>query len=251
MNRSIVIPFFVTMLSLNSQLSYADNLKVAVAANFKQTIEALKTEFEKDTTHTIQVISASTGQLVQQISHGAPFDIFLAANIAHPQILWQQIHEQRGLDKGALQVYANGRLVFFSNHPLTQNKTLAEILSADTYSRLSVANPTLAPYGLAAKQTLECYNIANNWKHKLVTGQNIAQTYQFIHSQSVNAGFVAQSQVLDQPPEQVRVVSSKCYDPIKQMALRLNNKPASQAFMTYLTQPKAKTIIENHGYDAP
>ncbi len=251
MMKSLLISLACIFTVTHSQYSYSDSLNLAVAANFKQTLEALKPIFEEEYPHSVNIISASTGQLVQQISHAAPFDIFLAANTAHPQLLWQQIREKRQLKADALLVYAMGRLAFFSNRPLADDQSLQEILEGDAFSRLSMANSTLAPYGLAAKQTLACYQLADKWKNKLITGQNIAQAYQFIHSQSVDAGFVALSQVLNHPKQQVLVVDSTCYTPIKQMALRLNNKPASYDFMTFLKHAKSQAIIKSYGYDIP
>lgn len=251
MIKSYLITLVCVLAAIPSQHSYSDNLNIAVAANFKHTLEALKSEFEKQFSHSVNIISASTGQLVQQISHAAPFDIFLAANTAHPQLLWQQIREKRQLKTDALQVYAMGRLAFFSNRALIPDESLKEILAGNTFSRLSMANSNLAPYGLAAKQTLKCYQLAEKWKNKLITGQNIAQAYQFIHSRSVDAGFVALSQVLNQPKQQVLVVNATCYNPIKQMALRLNNKQASYDFMTFLKHETSQAIIKSYGYDTP
>ena len=238
------------LLMLCSTLSHAENLNIAVAANFKQTLEALKQDFEKSSPHTITIISASTGQLVQQISQHAPFDILLAANTAHPQLLWQHIHESRNLDLAALSVYAKGRLVFYSNIDVNQTQTINDILNDERYKRLSIANSILAPYGLAAMQTLTCLN-QQQWQTKLVIGQNVAQALQFIDSQSVDGGFVALSQVLKKDPTRIRYVDEGCYNDINQMALRLNNKPASFDFMNFLNSQAARSIIENHGYYLP
>ena len=238
------------MLILICNLSHAENLNIAVAANFKQTLEALKQDFEKSSPHTIKIISASTGQLVQQISQHAPFDILLAANTAHPQLLWQHIHESRNLGLDALRIYAKGRLVFYSNITLNQTQTITDILNDPRYARLSVANSILAPYGLAAIQTLECLK-QQQWQSKLVIGQNVAQALQFIDSQSVDGGFVALSQVLNKDQTRIRHVNEECYDDINQMALRLNNKPASLAFMHFLNSQTARSIIKQNGYYLP
>ncbi|MFY0642676.1 MAG: molybdate ABC transporter substrate-binding protein [Bermanella sp.] len=249
-NKSFSMLFISMMLILICNLTHAENLNIAVAANFKQTLEALKQDFEKSSPHTIKIISASTGQLVQQISQHAPFDILLAANTAHPQLLWQHIHESRNLGLDALRIYAKGRLVFYSNITINQSQTITDILNDPRYVRLSVANSTLAPYGLAAVQTLECLK-QQQWQSKLVIGQNVAQALQFIDSQSVDGGFVALSQVLNKDQTRIRHVNEECYDDINQMALRLNNKPASLAFMLFLNSDTARNIIERHGYYLP
>lgn len=229
----------------------ADTINVAVAANFKQTLENLKPEFEKNSDHTINIISASTGQLLQQITQGAPYDIFLAANTAHPQTLWQQMHNRLNLDKDALQIYSYGRLVFFSNDKLKNTDILETLLLKPEFKRLSMANPRLAPYGLAAKQTLECLKVYKTKKSHMIVGQNVAQAFQFIDTNNVNGGFVAMSQVLDKNLDYVRVIDKACYDPIKQTGLRLNNKQSSHDFMDFLAKASTKTIIEQHGYRVP
>ena len=249
-NRPFTISLISMVLILICNLSHADNLNIAVAANFKHTLEALKQDFEKSSPHTLKIISASTGQLVQQISQHAPFDILLAANTAHPQLLWQHIHESRNLGLDALRIYAKGRLVFYSNITLNQTQTINDILNDPRYTRLSVANSILAPYGLAAIQTLECLK-QQQWQSKLVIGQNVAQALQFIDSQSVDGGFVALSQVLNKDPSRIRHVNEDCYDDINQMALRLNNKPASLTFMNFLNSQTARSIIERNGYYLP
>jgi len=236
---------------LSSLHSQADTLNVAVAANFKKTLEVIKVEFEKNSQHHLNIITASTGQLIQQISQGAPYDVLLAANTSHPQILWQQIHNSRNLSLDALYTYALGRLVFYSHVPLKPTDTLSQLLKSDHYSRISIANPLLAPYGLAAKETLKCLGLESQWKNKLVVGQNIAQAFQFIDSQSINAGFVAMSQVLNKDGNHILIVDESCYPPIKQTALRLNNKKSSISFIKFLKNEKIKDIIKLNGYLLP
>lgn len=250
LNSVLIFCLFYSLLSFSSH-SQSDTINIAVAANFKQTLESIKPQFEKNSTHKINIITASTGQLVQQIMQGAPFDILLAANTAHPQTLWQQIHLKNKLNPDALVVYALGRLVFFSHTKLDTSESLKDILTVPHFTKLSVANARLAPYGLAAKQTLEHLGLYEHWQPNLIIGQNIAQAFQFIHSKNVNAGFVAMSQVLDEPINQIRVVNKDYYKPIKQSALRINNKPSSFEFMDFLQSPPIKAIIEQHGYLLP
>ncbi|MAA72626.1 MAG: molybdate ABC transporter substrate-binding protein [Bermanella sp.] len=249
-NKYILLIIACAMFA-RSHLSHADTINVAVAANFKQTLQALKTPFEKTTPHRIKIISASTGQLLQQISQHAPFDIFLAANTAHPQLLWQHIHESRDLGLDALAVYAKGRLVFFSRTPLSEAVSLEQALTNKMFTRISMANPKLAPYGLAAQQSIECLTSDTYWREKSVIGQNVAQAFQFIDSNNVDGGFVALSQVLNKDPGNISVIDEACYDDINQMALRLNNQPASLAFMTFLQSTAAQHIIRQNGYHLP
>ena len=240
---------FYTFLSV--PIVQAEKLNIATAANFSHTLGALKTVFENKTPHKINIISASTGQLTQQISQHAPFDVFLAANTEHPKRLWQQLHTQRALTPHALMIYAKGRLVFYSRLPLTPNTPLPSLLSDKHYLRLSMANPKLAPYGMAAKQTLKCLKLDKQWQSKFVLGQNVAQAFQFIDSQNVEGGFVAMSQVLNKKPTHIYVIDEACYADINQMALRLNNKPASLEFMNFLKSDIARNMIQRHGYRLP
>lgn len=249
--RSLTTLLLSWVLLINTQTAHADHINIATAANFKQTLEALKIPFSNSTSHTMSIISASTGQLVQQISQHAPFDVFLAANTGHPQRLWQHIHKNRKLGLDALNIYAKGQLVFYSNLPLATNAQLKDILNDKRYMRLSIANPKLAPYGTAAKQTLECLGVYEQWQARLIIGQNIAQTFQFVDSKSVDGGFVAMSQVLNKETQRMRKIDEACYHDINQMALRLNNKEASIAFMTFLQSETARDIIKQNGYRLP
>ncbi len=231
-------------------MALADTLNVAVAANFKATLQALKPVFEKQSGHHLNIIASGTGHLSNQILNGAPFDVFLAANVHHPRQIFSRLKETRQLSAQALSIYAHGRLVLLGAHTLPQ-KNLIKLLQGSTFSKIALANSKLAPYGLAARQTLKHLELDEHWQGKIIRGQNVAQVYQFIHTGNVAAGFVAYSLVQHLPSNRFMEVPAQYYQAIKQMALRLNNKEISIAFMTFLTNPVAQKIIVQKGYTLP
>ncbi len=228
----------------------SESINVAVAANFKVTLQALKPVFEKQSGHHLNIISSGTGHLSNQIFNGAPFDIFLAANKKHPRAVFAKLKDKRQLTRPALQPYALGRLALFSAKPMP-HRQLAQLLSGPTFSKLALANAKLAPYGLAAQQTLQHLNLKTKWQGKLIRGQNVAQVYQFVHTKNVDAGFVAYSMIKQLPGVQFIEVPQGYYDPIEQVALRLNNKKISVDFMTFLFSEHAQNIILKQGYQLP
>jgi len=236
-------------LLLTSAQSFADNLNVAVASNFAHTMKILAEDFESKTTHQLRISSASTGKLYTQINHGAPFDVFLAADEARPDLLIAA--NKASADQS--RVYAKGKLVLVSN--IKPEKNCTDILDNTNLKRLAIANPKTAPYGAAARQALKKLQHWDSTKNKLVMGENIAQTLQFVSTGSANAGFIAKSMLM-----QGTKIESACewdiptdmYDPIKQKMVVLSNssnKPSVQAFWKYMQTDAASTIIKNNGYD--
>ncbi len=242
--------FISVPLFFNSQ-AYADNLNIAVASNFAHTLRTLAEAFESKTGHRPRISSASTGKLYTQINHGAPFDVFLAADEHRPNLL---ITEGKATEEYS-QTYAIGKLVFISN--IKPEKNCLGVLDSLALKRLAIANPRTAPYGSAAKQTLEKLHRWHSIKAKLVTGENIAQALQFVSTGNASAGFVAQSMLLKNTNISTACeweVPAELHEPIKQKMLVLSNasnKPAARAFWLYMQSDDAKTIIKNSGYDVP
>ncbi|MEY8248897.1 MAG: molybdate ABC transporter substrate-binding protein [Bermanella sp.] len=252
-----ILRLLVLAVTFMSAPASSEPLHVAVAANFKATLEVLKVEFEQQTGHRLTIISAGTGHLSNQILHGAPFDIFLAANHQHPRAVYAQLKNTRQLGPSALQTYALGRLALLSAHALP-NQTLAhngrrlqQLLGGQLLARLALANAKLAPYGLAAQQTLQHLQLLDKWQGRLIRGQNVAQVYQFIHSRNVDAGFVAYSMVKQLPGARFIEVPEDYHSPIEQLALRLNHKKVSMDFMHFLASEHAHSIIVQQGYTLP
>lgn len=227
----------------------ADEAAIAVAANFTATVEKLAESFEAETGHHLVISSGSTGQLYAQISQGAPFDIFLAADEARPLRL-----EEDGATADKPFAYATGQLVLWSADADRVPEDGAAYLAEGEISRLAIANPKLAPYGLAAKQSLEKLGLWDGFQGRIVMGQNIAQTFQIAATRGAPIGLVALSQVLGAPTEikgSHWVVPADLHQPIRQDAVLLKrgaDNEAAKAFLAYLTAPSSCTAISAAGY---
>lgn len=243
----------VLLFSLSGSLPAAE-IRVAVASNFKYTLQKLATDFEVKTDHDLIVSSASSGKLFAQIVHGAPYDVFLSADEKRADLL---IAEKIASADSAY-VYALGKLVLISN--IESGHDCKEVLISHRLRRLAIANPKIAPYGLAAKQVLDKLGFWQQLQSRLVMGENISQTFQFVYTKNADAGFIARS-ILNMPMintggeiEHACLwnVPAELYSPIKQKMVVLNkvkNKRATQAFVQYLKSDSAREIILTTGYD--
>lgn len=230
----------------------AGEVNVAVAANFTAPAEQIAAAFSKETGNTVKLSFGASGNFYSQIRNGAPYDVFLAADEKNPLLLADE-----NLAIGDTRfVYALGKLVLWSPKPgFVDNK--GAVLATGSFARLSMADPKLAPYGLAAQQTLQHMNLWGQLSPKLVTGQNIAQTYQFAASGNAEMAFVALSQITKEGKVTGGswwIVPGDSYSPIKQAAillLRAKDNAAAQAFMGFLGSEKAVKIIRSFGYGLP
>lgn len=229
----------------------ADDVQVAVAANFTAPMQKIAADFEKDTGHKTVLSFGATGSFYAQIRNGAPFDILLAADDETPARL-----EKEGLGvSGSRFTYAIGKLVLWSARPgFVDDK--GDVLKKGDFRHVSIANPKLAPYGAAAVEALTRLGLLSAMQAKVVQGENIAQTYQFISTGNAELGFVAFSQVLNKEGKLTSgsawVVPTSLYMPIRQDAVILTNgkdKTAAAALMKYLKGGKAKAVIKSYGYD--
>ncbi|TIH10549.1 molybdate ABC transporter substrate-binding protein [Pseudomonas leptonychotis] len=227
----------------------AEQVQVAVAANFTAPLQAIAAEFEKDTGHTVVASFGATGQLYAQIQHGAPFEVFLSADASTPA----KLHSEGLGVKGSRFTYAVGNLVLWSATPGYLDGSDA-VLKANQYRHLALANPKAAPYGLAASEVLEKLGLSEAVQGKLVEGQSISQTYQFIATGNAELGFVALSQVYKDGQlngGSAWRVPAELHTPIKQDGLLLKkgvHNPAAVAFIEYLKGAKATAIIRSYGY---
>ena len=227
----------------------ADEVKVAVAANFTAPMQAIAPAFEKATGHKLVASFGATGQFYAQINNGAPFDVFLSADDLTPARL-----EREGASvPGSRFTYAIGSLVLWSADASYLDGTDAA-LKAGQFRHLSIANPKAAPYGLAAMQVLDKLGLSEAVKAKLVEGQNITQAHQFVSTGNAELGFVALSQVYADGKlgsGSAWIVPAALYDPIRQDAVILKqgaNNPAAAALVEYLKGPEAARVIESFGY---
>ena len=245
------LPLFVATLaclSLSNPI-LADEVQVAVAANFTAPMQDIAQAFEQDTGHRVIAAFGSTGQLYAQISHGAPFEVFLAADDTTPARA-----ESEGLAvAGSRFTYATGALALWSADTNLINDGELLLRSGD-FQHLAIANPKTAPYGLAATQVMQALNLANALKPKLVEGQSIGQTYQFVASGNAQLGFVALSQVSrngEITSGSAWQVPAALYEPIHQDAVLLNkgaNNAAAAALLEYLQGERAAAVISSYGY---
>ena len=236
------------MLTLNS--AWADEVQVAVAANFTAPIQAIAKDFEKDTGHKLVASFGATGQFYAQIKNGAPFEVFLSADDTTPE----KLENEGETVKGSRFTYAIGTLALWSPKAgYVDDK--GEVLKKNDYKHLSIANPKAAPYGLAATQVLAKLNLTEATKGKLVEGQNITQAFQFVSTGNAELGFVALSQIYKDgkvSKGSAWIVPADLHDPIKQDAVILNkgkDNAAAKALVDYLKGPKAAEVIKSYGYE--
>lgn len=239
-------------LTLNIASVFADDLHLAVAANFTKPIKQLKRHFENHSSHRVIISFGATGQLYTQIQHGATFDILLAADMKRPKML---ISEGLAV-KQSLLTYAIGKLVLWSLQPGLVDKE-GKVLSSGQFRHLAIAHPKLAPYGTAAKQVLEKMGLWQTLQSKIVRGHNISHAYQFTATGAAELGFIALSQYRTIPknsPGSHWPVPKDWYTPIKQGAVLLKkgeNNQLAKAFLAFLQTPLAQKVIVEFGYQVP
>ncbi|MCL2830656.1 MAG: molybdate ABC transporter substrate-binding protein [Betaproteobacteria bacterium] len=229
--------------------AHADQVQVAVAANFAGTIEKIGAVFKAKTGHELLISRGSTGKFYAQIKNGAPFEVFFSADDEAPAKL-----EQEGQAvTGTRFTYAVGRLVLWSPKPdVVDDK--GTILKKGDFQRLSIANPKLAPYGRAAEETMKTLGLYEKLEAKFVIGENIGQAYQFVGTGNADLGFVALSQVFEEGKIKQGsgwIVPILFHKPIRQDAVLLNpgkEKAAARALLEFMKSDAAKEIILAAGY---
>ncbi len=235
------------LLSVNS---FAGEVQVAVAANFAEPIKAIAAVLEKTTGHKLQATLGATGKFYAQIQNGAPFDVFLSADRKTPELL-----EKKGLAQlGSRFTYATGKLVLWSaDANLVDAK--GDILKRGQFRKIAYATPKLAPYGSAAEQVVDKLGLTSALAPKLVQGESIGQTFNFVQTGNAELGFVAMSQVLEGGKLKngsMWVIPQTLYAPIQQDAVvlkRAANNDAAQALVKLLKSPNIKDLIRSYGYD--
>ena len=230
-------------------LVYGDTVYVGAASNFIIPMKHLAREFERSSGHNLRISYASSGKLFAQISHGAPFHLFLSADHHKPLALI----EADLADPVSLKTYALGALVLWSSADDIQLDHT--YLISDNYRRLAIANPKLAPYGMAATEVLKTLNLHHQTKPRLITGENIAQTYQFVASGNARIGFVARSQAYAEGrliAGSAWVVPKSYYQPIRQdMVLTRRGSGFGPAveLHRFIQTEAGRAIIRSYGYD--
>ena len=246
--KQLILALFIGLLPV---CSHAEQIYVAVASNFGDTARKLSAEFEQSSGHQVVLVLGSTGKHYAQIVNGAPFDAFLAADSRRPKLL----EDNKKVISGSRFSYALGRLALWSRDTERVDGKGDVLQQVEQFRHLAIANPKLAPYGRAARQVLQ---IKNQWlalQAKLLRGENIHQTFRFVHSGNAELGFVAWSQLKAQSiidgteiPGSYWLVPENLHQPIVQQGVQLSNKKAATDFMAYLHSNQAQKIIEQFGY---
>ena len=241
---TVLLAVFLGLLAAGAP-AFAGSVHVAAAANFTTAARALAGPFEQASGHQVVFSFGSTGQLYAQIGQGAPFQVFLAADQARPL----KAVEDGLAVPGSLFTYAIGKIVLFSRDPkrVTGEATLRD----GEFQKIAIANPVTAPYGAAALETLKALGVYDAVKARIVQGNNIAQTFQFVETGNAELGFVALSQIAGRAGGSRWVVPEKLYTAIRQDAVLLKSgtdNPAARAFMDFLQGPEAAAIIAKFGY---
>lgn len=244
-------------LLLLTGMAQADEVSVAVAANFTEPMKKITAEFEKTSGHKVTLSFGSTGKFYAQVKAGAPFEVLLAADDETPSKM-----EQENLAvKGSHFAYAIGKLVLWSAKEAVvdgNGDILQQGVKQGSFEHIALANPKLAPYGAAGVQTLHALGVYDAVAPKIVQGENIAQTYQFIVTGNAQLGFVALSQVIGEDGKiksgSAWIVPQKYYTPIRQDAVLLEkgkDKAAAIELLKFLKTPYAVKVIQSYGYDLP
>ena len=235
--------------SAQFSLAAAETARIAVATNFRAPMEALVAQFERETSHKLVVTYGATGKLYAQISRHAPFDVFLAADTERPALL---VENGIGVE-GSPFVYASGALALIGHAPTSA--ALKTQFESGAYKTIAIANPNLAPYGLAAEVVLKKYAENFELDKKILHGENVGQAYALVVAGGADLGFVALSSVIgsstnDRPYWAVPI---PWHPPIEQGAVLLKRgerNSAASAFVDFLRSDDARAHIENFGYVA-
>ena len=237
----------------SNNLVHAGSLTVAVAANVKYAFADLQQAFSKESGIEIKSVFGSSGKLTAQIKEGAPFDVFLSADMKYPQVLFEN-----GLATTEPKVYANGVLVLWTLNQLDLGKGI-QVLADPSVKKIAVANPELAPYGREAMNALDHFKLHAAVGPRLIYGESISQVSQYIESQSADIGFTAKSVVLS--PAMTGKgkwieLPKGSYKPIEQGVVMLKygadtHEKAAQRFISFLSSSTARRILEKYGYLLP
>jgi len=245
---TIGIKILLVLCPLWTVPTFAQSIKVAAAANLQSVIKVLGEDFKQKTGMTIEPIVSSSGNLTTQIKNGAPYDVFLSADMSFPEALFNG-----GFSIKKPVVYARGSLIICSTQDLGFENWEA-LLKSDKIKKVAIANPKIAPYGKAAEEALQQKGILDELKPKVVYGESISQVNTYITTAVVDLGFTTQALVKD-AGNKTRLywkeIDPKLYSPIEQGMVLLKkseNNPDAEKFYQYILSPAAKAIFVEYGY---
>jgi len=245
--RALIIFYFLSGCGTNE----SQKLTIATSANMQYAIHSLVSTFTRETGIQCEVVVSSSGKLTAQIVAGAPYDVFVSADMKYPENLFN-----KGLTIAQPEIYAEGKLVLWSTND--EINPSIEILTNKQIKHIALANPKTAPYGSAAMEVMDYYKITESVKPKLVYGESISQTSRFITSGAAQVGFTAKSVVLsphvNEPGKWIEI-KSNTYKPIAQGVVVLNNRKEyleqAKKFQDFLLSSVGKEILDKFGYNAP
>jgi len=242
---------FLILLSLSISLLKAATITIAVAANVSYAIKDLKKEFNKIYPNIkVRVTLGSSGKLTAQIKHGAPYQLFMSANMKYPKSLYR---DNIATNKPA--VYALGSLALFSHKKRDLSKNI-ELLRNNKISKIAVANPKTAPYGIATQEALQNFGIYTDIKKKFVFGESISQTVSYTVT-AADIGIIARSSLYSKNMKKYKkeknwvAINTKLYTPIKQGIILLDDNKEVKAFYNFILSVKAQNIFKKYGYLLP
>ncbi len=242
----------ISVLAALSINVWAEDVHVAVAANFSKPMKQIAADYEKASGNKVLVSEGASGKLVEQIKNGAPFEVFLSADQKNPIKL-----ETEKLDvSGSRFTYAIGKLVLWSAKEGFVDDQGA-VLKTGTFEHIAIADPKTAPYGKAALKVMEKMGVLDTLQPKIVQGESIAQTKEFVSSSNAELGFVALSQVIKDGKigeGSGWMIPQDQYSPLYQDAILLKtgeNNAAAKGLMDYLKSPAGLDVIKSYGYELP
>lgn len=253
--RAAAALLFASVL-VTGTLRAAETVSIAAAADLTYCLDDMNAAFKKAHPGAeIKVSSGSSGNFATQIKNGAPFDIFLSADIGFPR----DLAKSGQADEKSLTTYAVGRLVLWTARPEAVDVTKGlEILRTDApVKKLAIANPDHAPYGRAAKQALEHDKLWDTVQSRIVLGENIAQTATFVSTGSADAGIVALSLVVAGPQSKVgkwQEIPADKYAPLEQAVIltkKGTENPLAKTYLEFLKTPEARAIFDRYGFRLP
>jgi len=228
----------------------ADDALIAVAANFSQTAEQLKTAFERETQHRVTITTGSTGSLYAQILNGAPYDVLLSADRERPSLLLKS----GNAIAGSAFTFAIGRLVLWSANPAVIQSDLETTLAQEHITALAIANPSLAPYGIASREALQSLQVWSRVRNKIVMGENVGQTMALIATSNAELGIVSLSQLVNSETlssGNYLLIPENLHASIRQDGVLLRHgrdNAAARDFLHFLQSTEGRAVIESNGY---
>ena len=244
-----VQPMNASLFTKEASTPPSEEIVVAAAADLQFAFTEIAALFEQDTSYQVKLIFGSTGQLVQQIENGAPYDLIASANIAYID----RLVEQNLVLTDSVALYAQGRIVLAVNRESGISATTLDDLRSEEIRHIAIANPDHAPYGLAAKQALQTSGVWEDVQQKIVYGENVRQALQYIQSGDAETGIIALS-VADVPEITWTLLDGSLHEPLNQALAVIRSSPHPELaaqFTTYINGEKGRPIMRRYGFILP